>query len=186
MANNFLKVDKKLFKLGLSPIEILVLAQVTEFNTNTGDCFISDEVLANNFGVSEKTISRTLKALEDKGFISRATKNAKGGKERHIKLSTDKMSLDESQRTNCPLTTDKLSLDNGQNDFIKDKGKDNVKDNLEASLAPNVAKESSVAEYPKVMRSQLAGMGCRFEELGEGLIKICDTGKIFQVEDKNS
>lgn len=43
MANVFLKVDKDLFKLGLNPTQILILAQVIEFNTNTGDCFISNE-----------------------------------------------------------------------------------------------------------------------------------------------
>ena len=62
-----------------------------EFNTNTGDCFISDKVLAENFGVSEKTISRSIKALEDKGFIKRDTKAVKGGKTRHITVNAAKI-----------------------------------------------------------------------------------------------
>lgn len=42
MTNYFLKVNKDLFSLGLTPIEILILAQIMEFNNNTGDCFISN------------------------------------------------------------------------------------------------------------------------------------------------
>ena len=62
-----------------------------EFNTNTGDCFISDSTLASNLGVSESTITRALKSLESKGFIIRFTKNIKGGKERHIVVDENKI-----------------------------------------------------------------------------------------------
>ena len=144
MTNLFLKVNKDLFSLGLNPTEILILAQIMEYSTNTGDCFMSDKSFSVLFGVSDKTISRALKNLEDKSFISRETKNSKGGKERHIRINTnkieealskDKMSAD-NQRTNCPLPTDKLSLDNGQNDLIKDNIRDNIKDN-NAGSAPH-------------------------------------------------
>jgi DNA-binding Lrp family transcriptional regulator len=103
------------------------------------------------FGISEKTISRTLKGLEENGFIKRVTKNIKGGKERHMSLNlskfeenstTDKMSLEDAQETKCPLSTDNLSIDNRQNDLIKDKLKDKEKDNLGASLAPIVAEKA--------------------------------------------
>jgi predicted transcriptional regulator len=62
-----------------------------EYDNNTGDCFISDEAMASMFGVSGKTISRGLKVLEEKEFISRETKNAKGGKERHIAVRLSKI-----------------------------------------------------------------------------------------------
>jgi len=111
-----------------------------EFNTNTGDFFMSDKMLAENFGVSEKTISRTMTSLETKGFIKRETRNTKGGRTRHIKvcldkinkvIATDKMTVDSSnQQTNCPLATDKMTVGNGQNDFIKDNLIDNEKDNI--------------------------------------------------------
>ena len=140
MANVFLKVDKDLFKYGLNPTEILILAQVIEFNTNTGSCFISDKALAEAFGVSEKTISRTIKGLEDKGFIVRDTKNAKGGKVRYMKANlpkvstTDKLTVDnKANGQNDCCTTDKLSVDNGQNDLIKDKGKDKEKENISSN-----------------------------------------------------
>lgn len=131
MTNIFLKVNKDLFKLGLNPTEILLLAQVMEFQNNTGDCFMSDKALAEMYSVSEKTISRALSALEARGFIKRETRNIKGGRVRHItavmsaindSLTTDKMTLDDAttdkmslvQQSNCPLY-------NGQNDLIKDK-----------------------------------------------------------------
>ena len=115
MTNKFLQVNKDLFKLGLDATEILILAQIMEFIKNTDTCFISDETLAEMFGVSTKTISRKLTSLEDKSFITRETKNVKGkhGKDRkmfvnmaNIKkaLSTDKMTIDNS--------TDNLSNEN--------------------------------------------------------------------------
>ena len=94
---NFLQVNKDYFELGLNPTEILLLAQIEEFNRTTGDFFMSDCALASKFGVSEKTISRALKSLEDKGLIIRETKNVQSGKERHIKSTTDKMTF--AQRT---------------------------------------------------------------------------------------
>ena len=91
MSNVFLKVDKDLFKLGLNPLEILIVSQIAEFQTNTGDCFISDRTLAENFCVSESTITRALKALESKGIISRETKSTRGGKERHITINYNQL-----------------------------------------------------------------------------------------------
>lgn len=143
MGNYFLKVNKDLFKLGLNSTEILVLAQVMEFQANTNDCFISDKALAENFGVSEKTISRTLKALEDRGFIVRDTKSVKGGKVRHMKVNldklqptTDNLTVDSDlQQTNCPLTTDNLTFDNRQNDLIKDNLKNKEKDNIKVDIS---------------------------------------------------
>ena len=146
MTKTFLKVDKDLFKLDLNPTEILVLAQISEYNRTTKDCFISDKALAAMFGVSDKTISRAIGKLEQEGFIKRETKNVKGGKERHLyiqddeiekKLTKDNLTLEETtQQTNCPLTTDNLSLDNRQNDLIKEKGKEKEKDNIEGLIQP--------------------------------------------------
>ena len=97
-----------------------------EFNRTTGDFFMSDDKMAQLFGVSSKTISRALKVLEDKKLIIRETKNVHNGKERHIKAciedaAKDKMSV--VQETNCPLG-------NGQNDLIKEKNeKIKIKEN---------------------------------------------------------
>lgn len=165
MTNLFLKVNKDLFKLGLNPTEILILAQIMEYDTNTGKCFISDATLADAFGVSTKTISRAVSNLECKGFIKRETRNVKGGRERIMlpvlaaiekALTKDNLSIVETkedktesaQQTNCPLTTDNLTLDKGQNDLIKDNIKDNQKDNnsvLERKRSKTATAQSAVA-----------------------------------------
>ena len=100
MTNIFLKVNKDLFQLGLNPTELLVLAQIMEFQTNTKNCFISDKALAEQFNVSEKTVSRSLKALEDRGFIKRETKSVKGGKERHITVNVQAIDKELHNRQN--------------------------------------------------------------------------------------
>lgn len=205
MTNVFMKVNKDFFKLGLNPTEILILAQVMEFNTNTGNCFITDKQLAEQFGVSDKTISRSMKVLEDKGFIRRETKNVKGGKERHIfinlsniekSLSKDKMSVvnedvSNSQQTKCPLTTDKMSIDKGQNVLIKDNIKDKEKDNsMEELKQPAVVinsstnnpeekkpvEEKKLPDYLKVKKADLDAMGARYELVVGNLGYIIDTG----------
>ena len=141
-------------------------------------------------GVSEKTISRELKVLEDKGLVKRETKNIRNGKERHIHITngqnvpckdeikdepTDKLSL--AQQTNCPLP-------NGQNDLIKDKEKISVKDNGEISSAN--ANEISTVRRPegKITKSWLEYVQCQYEELGDNLVKIIQTGKIFELAEE--
>lgn len=185
MTNLFLKVNKDLFKLGLNPTEILILAQIMEFNTNTGDCFISDKVLAENFGVSEKTISRSIKALEDKGLIKRDTKAVKGGKSRHItvnaakieeQLTTDKMSIDNNNNGQIvPYTTDKMSIVKGQNDLIKDNIKDkNLKDKYGEALTANAVKSSiELPEEEVVIEGVKAQVMTREEAMSKYGLSAC-------------
>jgi DNA-binding transcriptional regulator YhcF (GntR family) len=127
-----------------------------EYNRTTGDFFMSDKALAELFGVSDKTISRAFTALEDKGFITRTTKNVKAGKERHVSvnieaidkaLPTDNLSV--VQQTICPLS-------NGQNDFIKEKEKENIiKENT--SLSRPKDKVEVVSEILKNSTSSEGG-----------------------------
>lgn len=196
MTNLFLKVNKDLFKLGLNPTEILILAQIMEFNTNTGDCFISDKVLAENFGVSEKTISRSIKALEDKGFIKRDTKNVKGGKVRHLTanaakieetLTKDNLSVVNNSNNihngqNVCCTKDKLSVVNGQNDLIKDNIKEKEKDNNGIDFSAK-AENSILPNYPVVTVAWLMDNRIAYELIEESanLIRVKATGKIVRV-----
>jgi DNA-binding MarR family transcriptional regulator len=116
---------------------------------------MSDKALADNFGVSESTITRALKALEGKGIIARHTKNVKGGKERHITVNLDKIGADattskmmvdsSAQPSNCLLTTSKLTDDNKQNDLIKDNIKDKEKDNNSELFLPTAENNSLAA-----------------------------------------
>lgn len=198
MANYFLKVSKDLFGMGLNPTEILLLAQFMEFQSNTGDCFISDSKLASNFGVSESTITRALKALENRGFITRATRNAKGGKERHIRVNTNKieecatsikMSLVEAHKhQNDCCTSINLTVDKAQNDLIKDNIKDkDIKDNKGELFQPTA--ETTLQQLPQeqevieeIAVHQLLSMGAQYEVTQDNLIRIKDTGKLFKIK----
>lgn len=153
MTNIFLKINKDLFKLKLNPTEILILAQIMEFNTNTGDCYVTDKQFADNFSVSESTIKREIKKLDEMGYIIRETKNVKGGKERHIKINLEKieqeltsikLSLDDANKAQNELyTRGNLTLVKGQNDTIKDNIKDKEKDNIENLTTTRVVKFSN-------------------------------------------
>lgn len=144
MTNIFLKVSKDLFKLGLNPTEILILAQVIEFESNTNDCFMSNKAFSELFGVSESTIKRALDNLESSGFITRETKNCQKGKERHIKANIEKIdeklaklkkNLANENNNSAKVKMDlaegsKCTLRKGQNELIKDNtNKINTKDN---------------------------------------------------------
>lgn len=140
MSNNFLKVNKDLFNLGLAPIDILIVAQVLEFQTNTNDCFISNEKMAEQFGVSESTVKRSLDKLEKQlKIIVRDTKNCQKGKDRHMKVSIErieelakaKMNLAEGSK--CPLRKE-------QNEPIKDKSENIIlKDNTSEINEPTAS-----------------------------------------------
>ena len=177
---DFLAVNKDFFKLGLNPTEILILSQIAEFIRNTGDCFMSDKAFAEAFGVSESTISREMKKLENEfGYIKRETTNKKSGKERHIKINTNKINeklasvnlpvaesnevlpnviLPVAQEANC-------LLENKQNEFIKEKNeKKNEKDNLCEVNQPSVDITSllnpvgeEVEEAPRVEEIKVDG-----------------------------
>lgn len=125
MQNTFLKVDKELFNKGLNPTEILIMAQITEFINNTGECYMTDAQFAESFGVSVNTISRAIGKLEEKGLITRETKNIKGGKQRHLYLTNTKMGFDNHQNGTC--TNTKMVIDKHQNGVIKDNVKDKKK-----------------------------------------------------------
>lgn len=200
MTNLFLKVNKDLFKLGLNPTEILILAQIMEYNNNTGDCFISNDTLAEMFAVSAKTISRAIKNLEDKGLLTRDTKNIKGGKERHMVvniqkieelLTKDNLSLvdeDEKvpQRTKCPLSKDNLSLVNGQNDFIKDNSElENEEDNIRLASSPSgeeshLPVEEELEEVPEYMLERMERSNYTY--ISENVIKVFSSNKYFRVK----
>ena len=120
---------------------------------------MSDEAFAAQFGVSKSTISREMKVLESKGFITRETKNVKGGKERHIHINFNNiesaltninLTLDGSQQTsNCLLSNVKLPIVNKQNDSIKENIKEKRKDNKEESLTAKAVKSSETIPAAK-------------------------------------
>ena len=144
----FLKVNKSLFGSGLKPIELLIVSQVLEYQTKKLDCFISDEALASNFGVSNSTISRAIRELEGKGILSKKTTNTQKGKLRYLFIDEAKLNaFPNSQNDSCGIVN--LTISNKQNDSIKDNIKDKtIKDNLtekptRVEVVNEVVKQSS-------------------------------------------
>lgn len=69
----YLAVNKKYFGSGLKPIEILIIAQIEEFERNEKTCYITDKQLAYFFGVGTATINRALRKLNDNKIIKITT-----------------------------------------------------------------------------------------------------------------
>lgn len=149
MTDKFLKLNKDLYKLKLDADQQYILAYVMEFDRNKQQCYMSDESFAMYLNTSTKTVSRKIKILTDKGYITKETTNTQNGKLRYLKpvlnkIENDIKDYESSQGTNCPLEIneeirkgqnvhcgkDNLSTRKGQNDLIKDNLKDNRKDNI--------------------------------------------------------
>ena len=132
----FLAVNKEYLGIGLQPIDILILAQIQEYE-RSNECYASNQTFADSFGVSTKTVERALDRLEKLKYIDRDTKvvsdNGQKSKKRKIKTkkATVKMTVGyEKQPSNCPEATVNLSKSNRQNDGRKDNLKDNLKEKL--------------------------------------------------------
>ena len=149
MTDKFLKLNKDLYKLKLDADQQYILAYVMEFDRNKQQCYMSDESFAMCLNTSTKTVSRKIKILTDKGYITKETTNTQNGKLRYLKpvlnkIENDIKDYESSQGTKCPLEIneeirkgqnvhcgkDNLSICKGQNDLIKDNLKDNKKDNI--------------------------------------------------------
>ena len=149
MTDKFLQINKDLYKLKLDADQQYILAYVMEFDRNKQQCYMSDESFAMCLNTSTKTVSRKIKMLTDKGYITKETTNTQNGKLRYLKpvlnkIENDIKAYNNSQGTKCPLEIneeirkgqnvccgkDNLSTRKGQNDLIKDKLKDNRKDNI--------------------------------------------------------
>lgn len=151
MTNLFLKVNKDLFGIGLSPIEILIVAQVLEYQTKNMDCFISDESFANDFGVSQSTISRAISGLKKKNILAADVKNTQKGKLRYLTVLTAEIE-ERAKRQNDSCENEDSSLPNSQIDScgnvnlpISNKQNDSIKDKLK----DNTIKDNSTMDHPK-------------------------------------
>ena len=139
MTDKFLKLNKDLYKLKLDADQQYILAYVMEFDRNKQQCYMSDESFATCLNTSTKTVSRKIKILTDKGYITKETTNTQNGKLRYLKpvlnkIENDIKDYESSQGTKCPLEIneeirkgqnvpcgkDNLSTRKGQNDLIKD------------------------------------------------------------------
>ena len=131
----FLKVSKNRYfdNKDLSPIDMLILSQIEEFERNEKSCFMASKTFASNFNVSEETINRSIKKLVGMQYINSTSHNEhKDGKIqtiRELSIIKNKTSNqnDNSQDENVSCQNDELL--SCQNDSLKDNLKDNIKDN---------------------------------------------------------
>lgn len=108
----FLVVQTDLLSSGLQPIDILIYSFIQQYlpNSKNRSFFFSNTKLANMFGVSDKTIRRSLKRIKDKGFITIRHKTLPNGQSVRFVLFPD--TGGQIVRTPPP----KLSVPPSQND----------------------------------------------------------------------
>jgi len=73
MKDTFLKNDKNNFSKGLKPLELLILAQVEEFDRNEKECYMTNKQFADLFSVTQPTVDKALERLEELKLIKRVT-----------------------------------------------------------------------------------------------------------------
>ena len=142
MENKFLAIDKKYFNKEFKSIELLIIAQIEEFERNNCECYITNEQLSDMFGESISTIKRALSSLETKGIIKRKTSTVSnnGRKSKQRILSISKVQNEPNLNQNDVKKSNKQGSDAKKvrfkneeskvhNEPIKEKKKENKKDN---------------------------------------------------------
>ena len=94
-GKRFLAVEKQWLGSGLDSLELLIIAQIAEYQRQKWPCYITDKQLAQRFGVSDRTICRYLDALEEKGVLIRETKtvgeNGNTRRRRTLRIAYDQL-----------------------------------------------------------------------------------------------
>lgn len=145
MDNRFLAINKEYFGKGLKSIDILILAQIEEFQRNKCQCYVTNEQFSEMFGESDSTIKRSLKKLEDAKYICRNTHvvegNGKANRQRILALGANKVTVGTPIRK-CKGQNKKMEGSNindgkvkkadceGHIEPIKNNLKEKVKENL--------------------------------------------------------
>lgn len=139
MKGNFLAINKEHLGRGLRSVDIMILAQIEEFQRNQCDCYVTNQQFADMFGESESTIKRSVKRLEDMNVINRNTTfvggNGKGNRRRLLevnrpdkwKIQYDFTEMEGSENAFGRVKSDEWKDHNGP---IKNKEKDKIKDNI--------------------------------------------------------
>lgn len=135
MTNDkFLKVEKGLFSLGLDAYEILIVAQILEFQSKGMECYITNETFAEWYGTSVSTIKRRIDNLVGKNIVKRETKNTQKGKDRHLYVILENINNSAKSKMTLPQSSN-WSLRKDQNEPIKDNNEkdNNKKDNCKST-----------------------------------------------------
>ena len=156
MQNNFLAIDKTYLGKGLKSIDILILAQIEEFQRNKCECYLTNEQFAIMFGESISTVKRSLDKLEEEEIILRQTRTVKGkgraNKERVLSIRKTNGELNSQcnvQKDECKVQNDKMEGSNSDNGRFKNNEwkvhnepiKNNLKENKKENLKDNETKK---------------------------------------------
>lgn len=77
--SNYIEVSMELMKLGLKPLELLVLAVIKSYTDDHKLCYHTNKQFAEMMNVTEKTVCDALDVLEEKNLIKRCTHTIKHG-----------------------------------------------------------------------------------------------------------
>ena len=143
MENKFLAINKKYFNREFKSIELLIIAQIEEFERNNCECYITNEQLSDMLGESISTIKRALSNLETKGIIKRKTStvsnNGQKSKQRILSISKvqnepnlnqNDVKKSNKQGSNVEQARFKNEKSKVHNDLIKENKKEKKKDNI--------------------------------------------------------
>ena len=140
----FLKVSKNRYfdNKDLSPIDMLILSQIEEFERNEKSCYMASKTFASNFNVSEETINRSIKKLVSMQYINSTLNNEhKDGKiqttrqlsivKKDMACQNDNTQDETSENVTCQNDELLTCQNDSQKDnyLLKDKLKENKKDN---------------------------------------------------------
>lgn len=151
----FLAVDKKYLNTGLKSLDILIIAQIEEFERNNCKCYMTNKQFANTFGESESTIKRAIAKLDRFNIINKNTViingNGKATKQRILTLNLNWEWKGQNEPTkmegsNLSVGRVKNKEWKGQNDPIKEKKKYKEKDNIRETILNLVSFDEEIQE----------------------------------------
>ena len=158
----FLKVSKNRYfdNKDLSPIDMLILSQIEEFERNEKSCYMASKTFASNFNVSEETINRSIKKLVSMQYINSTLNNEhKDGKiqttrqlsivKKDMACQNDNTQDETSKNVSCQNDSQK------DNYILKDKLKENKKDNTIANQNEKDKYTSGGCPMPKIETEEI-------------------------------
>lgn len=165
IEDTFLAVNKKYLGTILKSIDILIVAQIDEFQRNHCECYLTNKQLSELSGESEDTIKRSLNKLEKLNIIKRNTTfidgNGKANRRRVLILNN----IEKWKDHIAPTKMDGANLNDGRckndewkvhnapiKDNIKEKKKDNILETKEIL---------SLISFDKEIQEDIEyGLGC--------------------------
>ena len=133
IVGNFLAINKNLLGSGLKSIDLLILAQVEEFERNGCKCYITNEQFSEMFGETLYAIKAALDRLEKLNYIKRESfyveGNGRANRQRIIKMVGCPATY-HNDVENGRLKNDDGRLKSSQWKVDSQPIKDNIKDNI--------------------------------------------------------